>query len=108
MPADRCSSVGGTLAGTNSTIGRLPRREVRFDRRQMLRVEPIDDLRPGRDPDTLMRKDVFQGRTEGADAMRLADPEGVQGNAHDPALLCPLGVDRIEIVLDLAGEIGGL
>jgi hypothetical protein len=43
MPASRRSSTGGMLVVLNSTIGGLPRGEMRVDRGAMMRVEVIDD-----------------------------------------------------------------
>src|SRR4051794_35783245 len=98
MPGARVSSVGGTLAGTNSAIGGLPRGEMRLDRRQMIGPIPVDDLRARGQPDTRMRQDIFDGGAERLDAVRLADPVRMQRDAHHPPVLRALRIDRVEIV----------
>src|SRR4051812_7789885 len=80
MPGRRTSPTGGM----SSAIGRLPRREVRFDQWQVMRIEPVGDLAGGGEPDAGMRQDVFHRAAECADAVRLADPVRMQRDAHHP------------------------
>ena len=51
-----------------------------------------------------MRQDVFHRRAERADAVRLADPVGMQRDAHHAALFGAFLVHRVEVVADLAAR----
>src|ERR1700730_941131 len=103
MSSRRCSPTGGVFGV--STIGRLPRREMRFDQWQMMFVEPVGNLARSGEPDAGMRQDVFHRAAEHADAVRLADPVGMQRYAHHAALFGAFLVHRIEVVADLARKV---
>ena len=64
----------------------------------------VGDGAGGGGPDAGMGEDVFHHLDEAPDAVRLADPERVQRDAHHPPLLLALGVDGVKIVADLLGE----
>src|ERR1700679_2794256 len=104
MPGSRASFTGGTLAGMNSAIRGLPRGEMCLDQGEIIRVVPIDDIRAGGLPDASMRQDILERRTDGAQTVRLTHPIRMQRDAHNAALLGALGIDRVEMVLDLTRE----
>ena len=74
QPGSRTSPTGGTLAGTNSAIGGLPRGEVGFQQRQVIRLLPIDDRRAGGLPDAGMRQNKFECGADRAHAGAAVRP----------------------------------
>src|SRR5450759_729974 len=98
MPGSRVSLTGGTLAATNSTIGGLPRGEVRLQQRQIVRVIPIDDRATRGLPHALVRQDVLERGADRAQPVRLADPIRMQRDAHHAALFGTFGINGVETV----------
>src|ERR1035438_1927855 len=105
MPGWRTSLTGGTLAGMNSAIGCLPRREVRLQQRQIVRVVPVDNRFAGGLPNAGMRQDVLERGADRAQPMRLTDPVRMQRDAHHPAVLSALSINGVEMILDLPREV---
>ena len=67
----------------------------------------IDDLRPGREPDTLMGANIFEPTVESADSVRHADDEGMEADRHDPPGLRALAIEHVELAFDHGLELFG-
>ena len=65
----------------------------------------LGDLIRRRLPNPLMRHDVIKDLVQVLDAVRLADEEWMQGDAHDPPALRPLVVELVELGLANSCEV---